>query len=123
MKVEEILSQVTGPPRVIPAIQLGSGISGIVKILVPGTGTPITTPIKIRKRITISASFRAQLKLSDHGPSDLKNFTINAVIATMAIVIMALCMRTKVVARSALHSHHVSGCRFLIGVISFSEEI
>ena len=87
---------------------------GKVKIECPGTGTPIITAINSRKAITAIANFAAQLKLSDQGPSDLKNLTSSARITMTSKVIQALCKRTKVVARSALHSHHANGCKFLI---------
>ena len=58
--VELTRSQVTGPPKVIPAIHDGSGIWGSVKRVCPGIGTPITIPINTLKAITKRISFSAQ---------------------------------------------------------------
>ena len=113
MIVEFKRSHVTGPPILIPAIQWGSGTVGKEKRVVPGTGTPITIPVSIRKIITASASFKAKLKLPAYGPSLRNFFTIIAINKIAISEILALFIRTKVVAMKKDHSHQLIGWNLL----------
>ena len=107
--VELTRSKVTGPPKRMPAIQSGSGIVGSVNRFVPGTGTPIITPISTLNAITKSANLIAKLKLLDHGPATLYLLTSNETATLQISVTQLLSKRTKEVAISAADSHQVSG--------------
>lgn len=55
--------EVTAPPIRIPTIQLGNGNSGILKITVPGMGTPISSAIPIRIMTIKKANFTESKKV------------------------------------------------------------
>ena len=116
--VELTRSQVTAPPNLIPAIQSGSGMMGKVKRLVPGTGTPITIPIKTLNTIIASDNFNAKLKLPAHGPSLLKFFTISEMAISALMLIRKLSRRTKLVATNIADSHQVRGWSAFISLLS-----
>jgi hypothetical protein len=64
-------SKVTEPPMRIPGIQDGKGTIGTLKISVPGIGTPIVIPMKVRTAKIHRDSLRVQLKLLAQGASSL----------------------------------------------------
>ena len=56
VKAESRRSEVTGPPSRIPTINVGRVISGRVKSVEPGIGTPIRVAMNIRMAIAKVAS-------------------------------------------------------------------
>jgi hypothetical protein len=72
LKEEESRSKVTDPPIRIPGIHDGKGTIGILKISVPGIGTPIVMPIKVRTAKIQIESLRVQSKLLAQGASSLQ---------------------------------------------------
>ena len=107
---EKSRSAVTAPPILIPGIQCGRGITGSEKIFVPGTGTPIVTPMKVRINNMLAESLRDQEKLLPHGASSLWEKTITPITPTEAMATMGEPRRATAIAIVKDHNHHVSGC-------------
>lgn len=103
-------SAVTVPPIRMPGIQLGNGSIGSVKSVVPGIGTPISTPINVLTSKIHADTFRVQLKLFPHGAFSRLIKTTTATAPTQPIVNTVLSNRMTAIAKPIAHIHQVSGC-------------
>ena len=109
-EIDELnLSKVTAPPMRIPGIQLGSGRRGIVKRVVPGIGTPMSTPIIALIPIIHTDNFNVALKDRPHGASSRCVKTITDITPTAAMAKTGEFTRAIAKATAAEKIHHVSG--------------
>jgi hypothetical protein len=102
-------SKVTAPPIRIPGIQLGSGNLGIVKRVVPGIGTPMSTPIIARIEMIQRDSFKVALNDRPHGASSRCVKTITDITPTAAMAKTGEFTRVIAKATAPEKIHHVSG--------------
>ena len=109
-RADDNLSRVTAPPIRIPGIHDGSGSIGTVKRVVPGIGTPITTPITVLIKRIQAANFKVQLKLFPHGASSRFSTTTTETAPTQHIVKMVESKRMTAMVKLIAQIHQVSGC-------------
>ena len=109
-EIEELKrSKVTAPPMRMPGIQLGSGRTGIVKRVVPGIGTPMSTPIIVRMAIIHADNLSVALKDRPQGASSLCVKTITDITPTAAMAKTGEFTRAIATATAPEKIHHVSG--------------
>lgn len=103
-------SDVTDPPIRIPGIHEGRGRIGIRNSSVPGTGTPMRTPINVRITRIHAATLRVQVKLLPQGASSRLSRTTIATTPTQVRVKEVLSNRITEITNPKAHIHHDSGC-------------
>ena len=110
VRAEVNRSEVTAPPIRIPGIHEGKGRIGIRNNVVPGIGTPMRIPIRVRINKIQTATLMVQVKLLPHGAFSRNVKTTTATTATHDTVKMVLSKRITAITNPIAQIHHVSGC-------------
>lgn len=76
----------------------------------PGIGTPMTMPMRVRINRIHAATFKVQVKLLLQGAFSRNTKTTSATTATHETVKMLLLKRISAITNPIAQIHHVSGC-------------